>query len=403
VHKLLLRKAGISVSDGATETAPALIGPGLVHRGARRARLSLPRARPWKLALLFAAITWVPLAIFAALEGHFASPGWSFGRDVAMYTRLLWAGPLLLATSSYTDRELASGVEAWRTAELISPESCAKFDRFLARVQAIRRSSLPEVALVVLAYALTAVGLHRRAADLTETWMFVPGSHGELSGAGWWYALVSAPLLAHMFLRWLWRFGVWTVALARLTTLPPAVLGTHPDEVGGLDGVTRLHNMFVWLALGLSSIAAGGLANLIIHTEADANFLRRTAILVAVLLLAIFLLPLMLFTPRLILGKRRTLARYGAVAAHHAQHLEERVDHALEADQRAHPRLSDELLEADANLAQSFATVRAMRIILIDRSNLMLFGVASAGPLLLIELARMPASELLAALKSAFM
>jgi hypothetical protein len=60
------------------------------------------------------------------------------------------------------------------------------------------------------------------------------------------------------------------------------------------------------------------------------------------------------FSPGLLAARRTAATRYGAVAAHHAAHLEDQIDAALAVDQRTRPRLPDDLLESQANLAQSF-------------------------------------------------
>jgi hypothetical protein len=391
------------MSDGADVATTELIGPGLARRGAARVRLSLPELRPQTRALAFATATWLPLALLAALEGRFTSPGCSFAHDVASYVRFLWVGPLLVALGLPFDRELAGAVSSWRTSPLVTAAHLAIFDRFLARLYALRRSPLPDLVLLGLAYLLTVLALRGPVRWHIQTWMFTGRPPGSLSLAGWWWVLVSAPLLVHALLRWLWRFGIWSAALLRLATLPAPVLGTHPDGAGGLDRVARLHNLFTVEVVALSSFAAGGLANLGLHTAAGVGDLRRAAGVTGALLLLVFLAPLVFFTPRLITGKRRTLARYGAVAAHHALYLERQIDVALAADPRDLPRLSDDLLENDANLAQSFATVIGMRVLLIDRTNALLFAAAAVLPLLLVELTRMPAKELLGALKDAFM
>src|SRR3954447_8873833 len=102
------------MSDGDEATAE-LIGPGLARRGAARARRSLPEVGARDRGLLFAAVTWLPLAILAAIDGELTTTGGSLSHDVAMYARLLWVGPLLVAAGRPVDHELAEAVGSWRS------------------------------------------------------------------------------------------------------------------------------------------------------------------------------------------------------------------------------------------------------------------------------------------------
>jgi hypothetical protein len=135
------------------------------------------------------------------------------------------------------------------------------------------------------------------------------------------------------------------------------------------------------------------------HGGAKLGSLRHAEIFFAVIQLLVFMGPLLFFVPSLIAVRRAAAARYGAVAAHHAAHLEEQIEAALAVDQRSRPLLGDQLLENDANLAQSFDDVLRMSAFPVTRSSLLMFVGAAAGPLLLLELTAVPARELLVRLK----
>jgi hypothetical protein len=379
--------------------AVGLFGPGVIRRAAARARVRLPRPNWRGHGLVFVAITWVPLALLTLIQGTFAGEGWVFGRDAGSYSRFLFAGPLLFAMGPVFERELGTAVEALRGSELVPSERRAAFDHFLGRLEALRRSALPAVVIVLLAGALTVVALEARSDRGFQPWLF-RGTPVPLSPAGWWYALVAGPAFYVVLLQALWRFVLWTAVLARLASLPARSFGTHADGVGGLGGVARAHNMCATLMLALSAMAAGSLANDIFYGGVTVELLRREEIVVVVLLLAIFLAPLLLFVPQLLAARRRANTRYGAVAAHHAAYLEGEIDDRLAADQTTRPLLPSQLLEDDANLAQSFVTVRDMRTFPLSKQSFIMWVACAVGPLLLLELTEVPLRDLVERMKN---
>jgi hypothetical protein len=385
-----------------SEAAVGFLGPGLVRRLVDRSRLSLPKLRPGQRALLFAAITWLPMAILTIAEGSFVGSGWVLSRDVAAYLRFLLVGPLLAAIGPTIDRKLAGAVRGWGDTVLVPPERQADFQRFLDRLEALRRSPWPAFGLTVVAYALPFLALTTRIGG-DQRWLFTGERSGALAPSGWWLVLVSLPLFFRTLLAWAWRFGLWAATLLRMATLPLRVMGTHPDGVGGLEPLTRAHNLLLPLPASIAAGTAGGLANDILHRGIALATLRPSEIFLVVILGVVYLGPLLAFTPLLLAGRRRSSVRYGAVAGHHAALLERETRKALDTTPPKRGLLAGDLLEDDANLAQSYASVTNMRISLVYRANLLLFAMATVGPLLPLELTEVPAMELLQRLRGALL
>jgi hypothetical protein len=371
-----------------------LLGPGIMRRGARRIHRTLPRLGWRERALLFALVSWVPLAILTMIEGHFAGQGWVFMRDLGAYARFLLAGPLLVAIEPCVDQQLLSTVSGWTTSALVPGDRGAVYGHFLDRLAAWRRSYRPEVVLLLLAYALTLIGVAAKAEKHDQPWLFGGDAPGPLSWAGWWWVIVSGPLFIHTGLRWLWRFVLWTSALFRLAVLPARIHGTHADCMGGLLGAVKHHHLFAVVPLSVSLVAAGAGANAIFFRGVTVGALRHTEIFIVALELIIFVGPLVVFTPLMVAARRKAAARFGAVAAHHADHLEEQIDTSLQVDQRTRPRLPLALLQSEGGLAQTFGSVLDMRSFPATKESLLMFAAACVAPLLLLELTAVPAREL---------
>jgi hypothetical protein len=370
-----------------------LLGPGLVHHYAARVRLSPPHLGAGHRALLFATLAWVPLALLTLIEGTFSGPGWVFSRDVGAYVRFLLVGPVLVAVGPAVDRRLARTIAHVRFSMLVPPERREAFDAFLVRQRALRLGPGSDAGMLAASYALTLIALLALMGALDQRWISPDGR--SLTLAGWWCVLVTLPLFFHAMLRWLWRFVIWTAILVRLVTLPLRVLGTHPDCVGGLDPLTRAHHLLLFVPAGVAAMVCGNLANQVLHRGATLEALRTVEGLLVVILAILHLGPLLIFTPALLTARRRASSRYGAVAANHALYLDGEIQKALTASEPSQGRLDGDLLESEANLAQSFGTITSMRSSLVTRSSLALFALAALGPLLPLELVEVPARQLL--------
>jgi hypothetical protein len=367
---------------------------GLLRRGSARLGWRMPDLQTGSRILIFAGVAFVPPALLAAFEGRLWGAGSVFSRDVAVLVRFLWVGPLLIALEALIGRELGASVSRWRTGGLVPPDRQLAFDRTLMRLQRLQHSTWAALLMLVAAGALAWVDLHNRASTAPRLWVFDRGAPASLSLAGWWYAGLSVPLLYVYLLRWLWRLGLWNLLLIRLARLPPRVVGMHPDRRGGLDSVARAHNLFAGLLLALSSLAAAALANHMLHGGMSIDAAKGPAAVFVAAGLVLFLAPLGLFTPLLLELRRRSAALYGEMAARHTADLEAITRRILAGGPHNPERVPDNILENQANLTQSFDSLREMRSSLLTLDALKLFGLAAVLPFLLAALVKVPASEL---------
>ena len=55
-----------------------------------------------------------------------------------------------------------------------------------------------------------------------------------ITPAGWWYILISLPILYFFLACWAWLFLLWAWFLFRTSRLDLELTPTHPDRAGGL-------------------------------------------------------------------------------------------------------------------------------------------------------------------------
>ena len=78
-----------------------------------------------------------------------------------------------------------------------------------------------------------------------------------LSAAGWWEFLIALPLLNYWWLRWIWKIGLWSWYLFRLSRFRLRLVAADPDRTGGIGFVSDVQTRFglVILAYGVTNVA----------------------------------------------------------------------------------------------------------------------------------------------------
>jgi hypothetical protein len=194
----------------------SLVLGGPVFQFLRRARLTddaltLLRRR----VLAIAAITWLPLLALSAVGGRLlgGNAAVPFLMDVDVQIKFLLVVPLLIVAELVVHRRLSPLVNQFLEQGLLPDTARAGFDAVLASAARLRNSVLAEVLLFAVVYGFGVPVIWRHYAALnTTTWYATPSSGGSaLSLVGWWYGLVSLPLLQFLVLRWLFRLSIWAV------------------------------------------------------------------------------------------------------------------------------------------------------------------------------------------------
>jgi hypothetical protein len=167
----------------------------------------------------------------------------------------------------------------------------------------------------VLAYAVVAVVALKVPEAEFPAWHTTAGAGTAVfSAAGWWHALVSVPLLLVLFLGLMWRLILWSRFLWRMAQLDLHLLPAHPDRAAGLKFVGYSLRAWSPLAFALGTIVAGAVANGVLHQNAALLDYRYLIAGLAALMVALFIVPLLMFTRQLLEASWRGVFEYGALA-----------------------------------------------------------------------------------------
>jgi hypothetical protein len=367
----------------------SLVIGGPLYQALRRTRLAgdafqLVRRRIVAMAI----IAWVPLLVLSAASGK----AWGnavavpFLRDIDAHARFLIALPLLVGAEIVVHRRMRPVVEQFVTMGLVGDAIHERFEAAIARAMRLRNSVFAEATLIALVYGVGILVVWRYYVALNAaTWYAAPaGADRRLYLAGWWYFLVSLPLLQFLLLRWYFRIFIWARFLWDVSRLDLAYAPMHPDRVGGLGFMSRIGYAFAPLLVGQGTLLAGMIANRIFYDGAKLTDFKVEIFTFVATMVAIVLAPLLVFAGPLSRARRAGMREYRHLAK---RHLDEFQDKWLRggADPGA-LLVGNPDISSLADMNSSFDVLREMRVVPITRDlvvQLVLLTVLPLAPLLL--------------------
>ena len=331
-------------------------------------------------------MTWLPLLLLAAVEGlawgdRVAVP---LLKDFLPYGQFLLAVPVLIFGEVTVGRRLGWVVAELRRSDVLAPEDTPALDGLLTRAVELWRGRGLNTVLVLLTCAYTGVSLWVAREWLTGEWQYV----GErMTLPGWWYLLISVPVMRFLTLRWLWRLLLWAWVLWSVARLKLQPRPTHPDRAGGLAFLGTTQAEFGVLAFALSVQLSCLIADAVFFQGADLMAFRGHVIAFVLIVVILFLLPLLVFTPKLVMAREEHLLFLSGSGYNGADHLERLL---RASERRALP--ADEI-SGLADFAVLFENASRMRPVPLEVRNIFVLVLAAVLPFLPLVFLVMPVSE----------
>jgi hypothetical protein len=348
-------------------------------------------------ALLAALLTWLPLLLLSAAQGlaygkHLRIP---FVQDFAVNARFLIALPLLIFSEVWIDHRLRDAVKHFLKSGLVKEAELPSFEAVIERVTKLRDRVLPEIVMLIAAY-LPSLSVHNPEILMRNisSWHLARSLSGEtLSYAGWWFGLISAPVFRLLLFRWLWRMYLWASFLWRVSKLNLVLIPTHPDLAAGIGFLSDAQRRFGLIAFACGAVVAGQVGNAVAYEGASVAGLKYVIISYCVIATLVLVTPLLLLIPTLHPVKKRGLLEYGALAACYTQTFDAKWVHGRPPEGETLLGSSD--IQSLADLGNSFAIVRGMRVAPIDKSTLIVLAVAAVLPMAPVLILGTPADQLI--------
>ncbi len=271
-------------------------------------------------SVLFVAFAWVPAVALALLQGMAwnARPDQSLLLDFSAYAIAVAMVSFVLMERS-SERQMAGLIGQFAARGIVLPASLPAMQRIRERMERRTGSWRVEAALLLCAYVLSYLWIRHGAGGVEGGTWFGRIDDGALRPtlAGWWTLLVALPLYLFLLARWLWRFVTWGLMLREIAGCELRLVATHPDRCGGLAFVGHYPKTFVLFAFAISTVVSATALKLIVHGNAELSSFKFAMAGMVLLFAVAFALPLLVFSPRLVLLKRQGLNHYGALVSQH--------------------------------------------------------------------------------------
>jgi hypothetical protein len=270
-----------------------------------------------------------------------------------------------------------------------------RFDAAIASAFRWRNSVLAEVLLIAIVYGVGILIVWRQYLALdASTWYATPSGDGTtLSFAGIWYGYVSLPLFQFLLVRWYFRLVIWARLLWQVSRIELRLIPTHPDRLGGLGFLSATVYAFTLLAVAHGALLAGPLANRIFYLGAQLLEFKAEIAVTLAFVLAIVILPLLVFVPQLAQAKRTGLREYGTLGERYVREFDAKWLRGGAPDGEALVGSAD--IQSLADLGNSYEVVRTMRPVPVTKEMVIQVAVATLAPIVPLALTMMPLEELL--------
>lgn len=337
--------------------------------GLRMRLLSEDQYRIDRVIAALIALTWLPLVILSVLEGTLTVGGTELSllTDLEPHVRCLVAMPILVIADILIDPIVDGAIREFKQSGILSEQDRPRFDKAVQELSRRRDSYLPDIAMLLITAALTRTFISG-VADIgiendTDSWMMAStGDAATFTLGGWWYLLISSPILQILLYRWLWRFAIWAGFLYRFSRIKLMLEPTHPDLAGGLGVLKYSQGAFIVVFVGFGAMVSVSLAGEIMRT--DLTLIQTRPLIVGFIAgcIALTSLPLLFFAPKLVEARRRGRRAYGALGHKLTRAFDERWTDKDEAG------LGEDLLQAIdpsamADYSALYENVKGMRII----------------------------------------
>jgi hypothetical protein len=344
-----------------------------------------------RLGVALGLSAWGVLILLALLQG-FGHKIFSLA-VIGVHVRLLVAIPLFFLCETWVVPRMAGFARDIVRSGLVPEASLPVLASDIRRVGRLKDSFLAEVLLFLAAFTFPLIETITDLPGRTGNWSSILSqAGGRLTWIHGWYLGFCLPLFRFLMLRWLWRLGLWWYFLWRVEKLKLRLIPTHPDGTAGLGYLEVVQEQFFPLAMAISAVFSASFAENISSGTMAFESLYRLIPIILLLIAALFVGPLFMFSRKLWLCRATGLDEYMGMAFRYVNAF----DRKWIRDEKAsgESQLGTPDLQSLADLTNSVNVVRGMRLIPAGRRLMEELAASVIVPLLPLLLLKYPVNQL---------
>jgi hypothetical protein len=341
----------------------------------------------WRQTLAFVTMAWAPLVILSVAQ-RLATPTWNvLVLDPAVHALLLLTSPLLLMAEQAMHRMSERCVERLVQSN-VAPGGAIAIRRVVLRGTRLRDAALPEAAIAIVALAAGQAALWGLVSP--KGLLAAPGATVARSLVQVWWAILSLPAAQFLLYRSLWRWIVWCVVLWGVAGLDIRPVALHPDRRGGLAFLAEPAQSFAIVVMSIVCLVAGTWGGQMIFAHVPLASWAEPFSEIAVASFIVTLGPLCAFSGCLWRARFTAVRQYDMFALGYARAFHEKWVDARHTDEV----LGTSDIQSMADLANTLAIVRGMRVVPFGRLEITALLAALVLPILPLVLVEMPVHQL---------
>jgi len=344
---------------------------------------------------------WLPLLILATFSGvAISGVKVPFIFDIDTHARFIGSLALLVLAEVVTHQRISVVIQQFLQRDIITVETRAKFDFYIASALKLRNSVIVELLLLVAAVSCGHLLWQEYDFFNASTWYTtVINGNATLNLAGYWYVFISLPIFQFILLRWYFRIFIWYKLLWQISRLPLQLNSLHPDRAGGLGFLTGSISAFAAVLIAHTVLLAGMITNRIWHYDATLLNFKEEILALIGFLVALVLIPLVFFIFAMARDKRIGTYKYGIMASHFVNLFYRKwVDNAAPGTSV----LGAADIQSLADLSNSFAATRDMNIIPFSFKNVLQLVLLITLPILPLVFTLLPMLDIVRAVVKVF-
>jgi hypothetical protein len=186
---------------------------------------------------------------------------------------------------------------------------------------------------------------------------------------------------------------LWTLFVGGVSRIKLYLVATHTDLAAGLGFLSEGQKAYGPIVFAGGTVIAGSVLNAIRYEGETLSSLKILMIAYGVLAVILLVLPLLVVTPVLIQIKRKALREYGALVTNHNQLFDAKW--IRDGRPEGESILGDPDASSLVDLGGSFAVIRQMGIVPVDKPTLLTLALAAALPMVPVILLVTPADEVI--------